>query len=965
MNNPQQSETIRDSLTEVASKRARKENPTVNGASLVNVASSTLKQIESVCGTALRQQIIDEKSGMNRRPFLATLAEFRKPDVEKFLGGLKITDKEWNLVRIHARFPGPFKAVTRAETFRCRIPQELLHSLLTFFDDSENTQRLAFGQAVRSIMNNGQVVLLDNVQLVQSVRSTAVKFILALADEVDSLSSSDADEIPSAERCTSVEDDTFRRCGKGINHSGRCSFTSKGSISVTAASDLVRSLSDQEIKSLSGLDDTKTVQGRDNFIRMRKLVDDLVDEDEQKKNFADRVDQSESFLKCNFMGHLSRVGNCCCNCLTCGFNDPKNPSDIVCQHQDDHRPSCIDCAKPFAILEQLQSLLEEKQQSKPESECTTTELELYSECAHEIERAYTNLKEYRSHLARHKAEQDFASEELDNLQDDEAAVTSDYKMKILAAFFRMNQQKWFGQRGITGLGFMIAYNNPEEPSKKIVKFLLLLTDDTLQDAEQVACAKQYVYSNELPPWVNRVRFRSDGAGCYKSQIHRVLQPYWTSWTGITEVSLSTDPRGGGKSALDGTFGRFGSVLSTAVNSGVDLVCKDDILDMYDKRNGVTGLKLLGFDPDRTKLLDCNLSITTESILRSELDPSTGQLLMYKHSSYGNGILVQIEDATFTRKNKEPVVFARDIVAEVDSYLTVEATESLVDVLPSFALCGVASLDRFMPQCRDVRETVNRKQELQGAGMSRPGEGASTAKQMQAKRAIRKNARRDAKACTIEDLREEKERRGVFCCPHRCPSTDRYCTAQFLSHERRDKHAESGEKCSFPVGVTAKDKLVQLASASGGVLELGSRPNRLVGAVSHDVVPSEEDAAGEKAACCFQSFNRKEGVVPYRKPAKLVEVLKELYSVRPKIDEKQMWQRMKAMRDADGSLMFCYGKRGTQPPVGMKKTSREWKEWAGCQVCNEKPCKCNGMLLTEEQIKAWIHQETARQKKNKK
>jgi len=190
-------------------------------------------------------------------------------------------------------------------------------------------------------------------------------------------------------------------------------------------------------------------------------------------------------------------------------------------------------------------------------------------------------------------------------------------------------------------------------------------------------------------------------------------------------------------------------------------------------------------------------------------------------------------------------------------------------------------------------------------------------------------------------------------------TGRYCTSQFLSIERRDKHAETEDHCQFPTGMTAKDKLVQLASSAGGMLELGTRPNRLDGITSHSVVASEDGAAGERAANCFQRFNRKEGVPPYRKPAKLVQVLRELFDARPKLDEKQMWDRMKKMRDTDGSLMFCYRKRGTPTPAGMKKNSKAWREWPGCHVCSKKPCDCSGLLLTEEQIKAWIGQETQR------
>jgi hypothetical protein len=55
-----------------------------------------------------------------------------------------------------------------------------------------------------------------------------------------------------------------------------------------------------------------------------------------------------------------------------------------------------------------------------------------------------DLREYRSHLAWHVAEEKFAAKELENLANNEAIVISNYKMRILACYFREAQSKWFG-----------------------------------------------------------------------------------------------------------------------------------------------------------------------------------------------------------------------------------------------------------------------------------------------------------------------------------------------------------------------------------------------------------------------------------------------------------------------------------------------------------------------------------------
>ena len=203
-------------------------------------------------------------------PTLLPLPSSRSRDVEEYLG-FNISEKEWNLVRIHARYPGPFQSAPRTEIFRCRVNTNILTAMLQFLDDSENTQRLAFGETVRSIFNDGEVKKLDKVSLIQSVRATAVKFVVALGEELESVSQEE--QFP--DRCTKVEADSFRRCSRKTGHTGRCAFTNKSSISLTTATDLVSSLSNDELKQLSGLDNTKMLQGRDNFIRIRKLIDDL------------------------------------------------------------------------------------------------------------------------------------------------------------------------------------------------------------------------------------------------------------------------------------------------------------------------------------------------------------------------------------------------------------------------------------------------------------------------------------------------------------------------------------------------------------------------------------------------------------------------------------------------------------------------------------------------------------------
>jgi len=89
---------------------------------------------------------------------------------------------------------------------------------------------------------------------------------------------------------------------------------------MTTAQKVVSTLTGGELKSLSGLDDIKVVQGHENFIRIRSLIDKLAEPEESAK-MKKQVDEVELFHKTDFQNHLEREGDHACCCLTCGFYD--------------------------------------------------------------------------------------------------------------------------------------------------------------------------------------------------------------------------------------------------------------------------------------------------------------------------------------------------------------------------------------------------------------------------------------------------------------------------------------------------------------------------------------------------------------------------------------------------------------------------------------------------------------------
>ena len=97
--------------------------------------------------------------------------------------------------------------------------------------------------------------------------------------------------------------------------------------------------------------------------------------------------------------------------------------------------------------------------------------------------------------------------------------------------------------------------------------------------------------------------------------------------------------------------------------------------------------------------------------------------------------------------------------------------------------------------------------------------------------------------------------------------------------------------------------------------------------------------GEVQARCQGRFNlKKDRINNYRKPKRLLQELKTLFDIEPKLRPHEMKERMAAMIDpaADGGLYLCYSKRET-----------------------------NGMLLSEDTIIQWIGSETQKRKKSSK
>ena len=288
--------------------------------------SKFIKQVQSVkeilgTGTFDILKTLDKPQAC--RPYLAQLfshsKSIRSREAASEAIGTKIERNEWNEIKIHAKYHGVGVDVEPVEKFQCKIDGKVLQKFL-FFMDSLNAKKAAYGNEVLEILNRHDTVTIDSVSLVEKLEKSTCKFINELYKEFDLLLI-DQESLPSNECRCCKKDRSKRRCMKPKNHEGNCHFTPKGSISFTTARDFLSSLSGSEMKKLAGLDDVKTLKGRDNFLRMETIVDQVFDE-EKAKSYKERISEISTFYLTDFIPHLSVESNCKCCCLTCGFCDP-------------------------------------------------------------------------------------------------------------------------------------------------------------------------------------------------------------------------------------------------------------------------------------------------------------------------------------------------------------------------------------------------------------------------------------------------------------------------------------------------------------------------------------------------------------------------------------------------------------------------------------------------------------------
>lgn len=931
------------------------------------------------------------KSPAERRKFIALFAAtdgMTRPAAEEAIG-IKILPNEWEKARLHARWPGALKEAPRTKIFRQRVSSQYIQRIMNFMESPGNLQRYAYGSKLLNIAagsSGSHTIEIDRVDRLKKVEQLTVEYIMDLEAEFNGVG--DDTDLPN-ERCTCREKNSLRRCRLQVGHTEKHKYTAKSSLSMTTVRNIVKTLTGDDIKRLAGLDDIKVLKGRDNFKRMEQLVSELCDDVDKEKQLISQIKDAEIFYMNDFQNHLMEKGNQHCSCLTCGFCEDDHAADteggeypidgIKCDSKEFHMNSCEQCSSSYAIVgDELKGLHASKKAQLEARVASDFELQQHENKGAAIDSIGKDLTEYRGHLARHKSEADHDEDAINSLANDTAIVISDFKMKILSCFFRENQLKFFGKRGTSCLGFMII-SNPEDAEArqngvKEVKFVMMFTDDSLQDEVAIASAKTEIYCNHLPEGIEKVHFHSDGAGAFKSVYHLAIQPMWYIWTGIEESVKRVTPAGGGKSALDGMFGRMNTCLQSAVDQGMSYYDAKTTCEALESSGGLAATTVLYFRPQRASRLYITMETSIQSVLRSELNPD-GSLTLYKHSGFGTGITIFPSDFAYSLKckpskammskdkdllfpRKKAILPPKDLVKKIFMYvgrkredrLHIPAVRAFFES-KHFKAFIIPNLEDFPPSCSAIEEHNNRKKDVRSIKTA-PGEGANHPIQRQASRQRRGVARAQRDQKTTEEVRLAKTNAGIFLCPSRCPNFFHYCRCEYLTKAGLENHIQKEKKHDFPQGVSTGDRAVHLASKPGGLLATGSRTNRKDKGFKA-FPPVTNLTKGEKDARCYGRFNRIENREIIHKTIRQIEFLDNcFYDNEPKLTPAQTVEIMQKTMDPDGSgLLFCWRKRGTyMPKTGVHKAAYE--AWQGCPECGKKPCECNGDVLPENTISSY-------------
>ena len=198
--------------------------------------------------------------------------------------------------------------------------------------------------------------------------------------------------------------------------------------------------------------------------------------------------------------------------------------------------------------------------------------------------------------------------------------------------------------------------------------------------------------------------------------------------------------------------------------------------------------------------------------------------------------------------------------------------------------------------------------------------------------------------------------GLFCCPKRSEFGQPY-TFTALSKQRLYQH--SNGKWSWR-SESSLSKVVYLA-ASTSEITCSNMTKVLISITVTTQSPFPTKATND--ALCIRKFPPTGRKVPNLKTKELKRHLEEMFvrgvvGKSDKLSPRRMHGKMKSKENPNGTPFNSFSKRLKVPDPGKSKK---------CLLCSEahSSCRCNGRLITIEEIIGWVSSRTQKGKEGKK
>lgn len=448
-------------------------------------------------------------------------------------------------------------------------------------------------------------------------------------------------------------------------------------------------------------------------------------------------------------------------------------------------------------------------------------------------------------------------------------------MKIVASSLKETKQQFFGKRGTACLGFMLMSNVEQKEGVVDVHFYLFFSDDTTQDTNFVLAAKHHVYNNIVPSLFPKgtkvkVKFESDGAGCFNSYLAKAALPLWDEWTDgkVVESQVRHSVNGGGKSSLDGMFGKLGRNLKDAVENGItDISDARSCLKAYDEGAGIEGSSAFLLQIEREYDMEVEKKGQLPVLLKSHrivYEPENSRVVGYRHSDYGKGTEIGLDALKrIIKGSHEKPKYTVSSSTGGDAGTSHHPTESY--------------------QSRLHRKVMSKRQATNDALIAKEDARVDTAMQ-----------------------------NGLLYCDVREDVTQNRCLYTCSSKKALDAHKISNVDRFPPRNL--KDQAISITAKEGGMFQYGSRANRNQAHANHTVSDGQGPASSSDAHFSVSCYCKPSREKPKQSSDELKGELIRMYEAgestdgedkqgKNKYTPKLALEKLRLMRNKAGLLKF--------------------------------------------------------------